>query len=250
MGAENAVIRDATALMDAAEDFRQTTGVDDLWSRLRHHLGRCAITGVQYGFGTSPDGTPKTTLILDAFSPGYLEAKIRDGVQQYDAFVMAGFHGAAPLMWSDTSLKEELSPQSKRALDLDWDWGVTTGVSIPLRFAGGLGAGLIGFHAAHMSWGEFDRLWAERGPSLCAIAHAFDTALRRDHAGELIPLADHERECLLWLAAGRRPKQIADRLRLTDKQVEKCLQSAREKLKAVTTTQAVANALIFGLIEP
>jgi len=86
--------------------------------------------------------------------------------------------------------------------------------------------------------------------TVTAIVNAFDTALRRDHVGDLIALSSEERDCLSWLAAGLRRKQIADRLRLTDRQLETRLNEARDKLKAVTVTQAVASALILGLIEP
>ncbi|WP_141400412.1 LuxR family transcriptional regulator [Magnetospirillum sp. 15-1] len=237
-------------LQGAAEDFRQAAGVDDLWSRLRRHLDTGSITNVQYGFGALPEGKEKKLTILDSFVPGYLDAKIGEGVLEHDVFVRTGFAGTNPTMWSDTSRLPDLSPEARRSLDIDWDLGVTCGVSIPLRFAGGLGAGLIGLHAGGMSWGEFDRIWTEFGMTLTAVANAFDTALRGDHVGELFPLTSQERECLLWLATGLQQKQVADRLRLTDKQVEKRLKEARRKLKAVTTTQAVANALIFGLIDP
>jgi DNA-binding CsgD family transcriptional regulator len=237
--------------LEAAEDFRQAEDAGDLWSRLRRRLGRFAVTNVQYGFGAIPSTASLDGItILDGFVPGYLEAKLREGLLEHDEFVRAGLAGSAPILWNDTSRAGDLTPEARRSLDIDWDLGVTTGVSIPLRFAGGLGGGLMGLHAAGMSWREFDGIWAEHGAALTVMANAFDTALRRDHVGDLIALSSEERDCLSWLAAGLRRKQIADRLRLTDRQLETRLNEARDKLKAVTVTQAVASALILGLIEP
>jgi DNA-binding CsgD family transcriptional regulator len=238
------------AALETAEDFRQAEDAGDLWSRLRRRLGCFAVTNVQYGFGALPAAFPDGINILDGFVPGYLEAKLREGLLEHDEFVRAGLTESAPILWNDTSRAGDLTPEAQRSLDIDWDLGVTTGVSIPLRFANGLGGGLMGLHAAGMSWREFDGIWAEHRATLTAMASAFDTALRRDHMGDLIPLSSGERDCLSWLAAGLRRKQIADRLRITDRQLETRLGEARDKLKAVTVTQAVATALILGLIEP
>lgn len=242
-------MRPPLEMLEAAEDFRQARGADDLWSRLRRRLDRVAITNVQYGFGVLPSSTLDGMIILDAFVPGYLEAKSREGLVEHDHFVRAGLTEHAPILWNDTSRVGRLTPEARRSLDIDWDLGVVTGVSIPLRFAGGLGGGLMGLHAAGMSWREFDDVWAEHRTALTGLAGAFDTALRRDHLGELVPLSPEERDCLSWLAAGMRRKRIADRLRLSDRQLETRLNGARDKLRAVTVTQAVASALVLGLIE-
>lgn len=237
-------------IQDAAEDFRQATGKDDLWARLNRQLGRFSITGGLYGAEAFPGPDQQALVLLDSLKEGFVQAKLDEGLFYTDLFVQVGLTEPAPILWSDSSRFPDLSAEAKRSLDMDWDFGVTTGITIPTRFAGGLGASAHGCHADGLSWPEFDRVWAEHGDTVTAIVNAFDVALRRDHVGEVFPLTPQERECLVWLAAGLPQKQIADRLRLSDKQVEKRLAQARYKLKAVTTTQAVANALIFGLIDP
>lgn len=240
----------ARLIQDAAEDFRQAAGKDDLWARLNHQLGHFAITGSLYGAEAMPGPDQQALILLDSFTPGFVQAKLDEGLFYTDLFVQVALTEPAPILWSDSSRFPDLSAEAKRSLDMDWDFAITTGVTIPIRFAGGLGSAAHGCHADGLSWLEFDRVWTEHGDTIIAIVNAFDVALRRDHVGEVFPLTPQERECLLWLAAGLPQKQIADRLNLTDKQVEKRLAQARRKLKAVTTTQAVANALIFGLIDP
>ncbi|MGE4281260.1 MAG: autoinducer binding domain-containing protein [Magnetospirillum sp.] len=240
----------ARLTQDAAEDFRQATGKDDLWTRLNRHLSHFAITGSLYGAEAMPSPDQQALVLLDSLKEGYVQAKMDEGLFYTDLFVQSGLTEPVPILWSDSSRFPDLSAEAKRSLDMDWDFAITTGITIPIRFADGLGAAAHGCHADGLSWLEFDRVWAEHGDSVIAIVNAFDVALRRDHMGEVVPLTAQERECLLWLAAGSAQKQIADRLMLTNKQVEKRLAQARRKLKAVTTTQAVANALIFGLIEP
>lgn len=242
-------------LQNAAEDFRQATGKDDLWLRLHRQLSGFAISGIQYGTEAMGQVRYDHTLVaFDSFNPDYLQTKLREGLLEHDEFVRAGMIETAPILWDDASIVAArmvgLSPEAKLSLDIDWAFGITTGVTLPMRFADGLGVSAMGCHAAGIPWAEFDRLWREHGGTITGIASAFDTALRRDHVGELFPLSAQERECLLWLAAGLQQKQIADRLCLTDKQVGKRFATARTKLNAVTTTQAMATALIFGLIDP
>lgn len=56
-------------------------------------------------------------------------------------------------------------------------------------------------------------------------------------------------QCLLWLAIGLRVQEIAERLEISGKTVEKHIASARKRLDARTREQAVAKAIQLGLIE-
>ncbi|GAB3447737.1 helix-turn-helix transcriptional regulator [Insolitispirillum peregrinum] len=243
----NAIVR---LILDATENFQLAADKDDLWARFNRTLEFFAITGSLYGAAAMPRSISSDMLILDSLPADYTQTKMDLDLFHTDLFVQAGLLGPSPVLWNDIPGSGNMSESEKRSLELDWDFQVTTGVTIPVRFAGGLGASAFGCHAAGMSWKEFDHLWLEVGDAITTIANAFDAALRRDHVGEIFSLNAEERECLVWLAAGLRPKRIADRLRLSGKQVEKRLDKAREKLNATTLPQAVANALIFGLIDP
>lgn len=63
-----------------------------------------------------------------------------------------------------------------------------------------------------------------------------------------ISLSRRERECLLWTAEGRSMADTATILGISVKAVEKYLATARAKLNALTTTQAVAQAMRHGLL--
>lgn len=80
-------------------------------------------------------------------------------------------------------------------------------------------------------------------------AHTKIHALRQGEfpARELSP---RERECLLFLAAGLRTKEISDRLNLSDATVAFHIQNAKRKLGADTREQAVARAVVLGAITP
>jgi DNA-binding CsgD family transcriptional regulator len=63
-------------------------------------------------------------------------------------------------------------------------------------------------------------------------------------------LSNREREALQWIAAGKSQQDVGDILGISGRTVEVHLRSAREKLGALTTVQAVGRAIAFGLIYP
>ncbi len=217
---------------------------------LHRYLERFGFTGLLYGCEAVRNGDGGLNLLLSSLDDGYLDDKLSNDLLYTDYFIHVARTEAAPILWSDIDRVAELPPDAARSLDIDWDYGITTGVTLPMRFRNGLGGSAIGCHVPGMAWAEFERLWHEHGATVMAIVNAFDIRLREDHAGELFPLTPRERECLLWLANGLRPPRIAYRLGTQVKTVEKQMESARRKLKATTLPQAIATALIFGLIAP
>lgn len=61
-------------------------------------------------------------------------------------------------------------------------------------------------------------------------------------------LSPRERQCLTFLAKGKRLKDIADSLGIKVKTVDKQVSSARDKLGATTNEQAVAIAIRANLL--
>ena len=237
-------------ILDAVADFRQTSSLNEMWQLLHRHLAGFGVTGMLYGMAAFPNAKLEHDIMLTSLSPAYMKAKMSEQLYASDAFVQACLTETDPMLWSDASRLEQATSKTKRSLEVDWDYGVTTGVTLPTRFNNGFGKGGFGLHAADLSWAEFDRIWLEQGDVISAIAHGFDICIRQGGASEKFALAPRERECLLWLAIGLRPQQIAFRLGTHVKTVEKQIESARRKLNAATTVQAVVFALVYGLISP
>lgn len=61
-------------------------------------------------------------------------------------------------------------------------------------------------------------------------------------------LSSREREILQWVAAGKQQQDVGDILSISARTVEVHLRSAREKLGALTTSQAVGRAIRLGVI--
>jgi DNA-binding CsgD family transcriptional regulator len=101
---------------------------------------------------------------------------------------------------------------------------------------------------------EVDRILGERsevlwlaGAALAARLGQISVDGTRPPHGRLTP---RERECLLRLAAGDRVDRIGERLGISASAVELHLRNARRRLGARTSPEAVAKAILGGLIEP
>ncbi|MEQ8480552.1 MAG: autoinducer binding domain-containing protein [Hoeflea sp.] len=98
---------------------------------------------------------------------------------------------------------------------------------------------------------ELERIRDERGDMLRLAAlygHERIAAVGSDRQADL-NLSLREKDCLRWSAGGLRTKEIAERMNLRPVTVELHLKNARTKLRAATREQAVAIALLKGVIE-
>jgi DNA-binding CsgD family transcriptional regulator len=123
---------------------------------------------------------------------------------------------------------------------------------VPLRLRGSLGTGglLMGCSERGM---DFAKMWAEHKAQFCLAALLADAKLvdlQWRQEADAVRLSSRERECLLWLSKGLRNDRIAERLGISNHTVELHLANARRKLQAATREQALAQAVIRGLVEP
>jgi DNA-binding CsgD family transcriptional regulator len=73
--------------------------------------------------------------------------------------------------------------------------------------------------------------------------------LVRDLAHTAATLTLRERDCLAEIAQGASSKDIARRMALSPHAINGCVESAMRKLEAASRSEAVAKALVLGLIE-
>jgi DNA-binding CsgD family transcriptional regulator len=107
---------------------------------------------------------------------------------------------------------------------------------------------VISMHLDQYSKSDLALYWPELQPKLNAIGQMLDAAFFNNHVVAHYGLAPRERDVLAWLSAGLRPDEIADKLAIGYRSVDKYIVSAKEKLNARTRDHAVSLALILGLI--
>jgi DNA-binding CsgD family transcriptional regulator len=130
------------------------------------------------------------------------------------------------------------------------DFGICRGLSIPLY--GALGDfGILTFVSEESST-AFDKTLRHYRHELHIAAIYLDQLVRKLTPAGTRPadLTEREIEVLCWTAAGKTSPEIAIILAISKKTVDFHIYNAMRKLDVYTKPQAVAKALLYGLVKP
>ena len=133
------------------------------------------------------------------------------------------------------------------------DFGVTPrGLTVPVR--GPYGDCALFSVTRSCSDNEWDALKKNVMTELQMVAvHLHDSVMQDGVVTRALyapQISMRETEVLQWIAAGKSQADIAEILTISSRTVEVHLRSAREKLGALTTPQAIGRAVSAGLIQP
>jgi DNA-binding CsgD family transcriptional regulator len=230
------------------------SAVSDPFDHLASQLLSLGITGFFYGFSNSIRISARQRQVVDMFHKHTYGAQWErlvgpKAVEMLDPSIATMLSGQELVEWSVHDYHYPmLSPEQRRIIDIEHRLGIRFGVSAVLdddrgRFAGvGLWFGQANSHH------EFTLQWAEVGTEALMLCRIFDNWLRSNAANILIKLTQREIECLAWLAHGQRPAEICHQLAISEKTFEKHIAAAKQKLRCSTRDQALAKAVVFGIL--
>lgn len=148
-----------------------------------------------------------------------------------------------PLIWSDIEY-DERDPGPRQIMQEAREFRLVDGITIPQLTIEGLRIGV-----------SFSGEYLDKSPrsvmSLTVLASYSVTRalqIRTTLRETRVVLTRRERECLLWVAEGKTIADTGDILGISDKTVDKHLATARAKLDALSTAQAIAQAIRLGLL--
>ena len=128
------------------------------------------------------------------------------------------------------------------------DFGLAKGLSVPLH---GLGCsfGMMSYAARDPRHPIVESTVQAEAMLLATYVHQTASALLfGPRLRDTKPLSARERECLKWAAEGKSSWDIAHLLNITERTVVFHLHNACEKLGVATRQQAVAKAMVLGLL--
>jgi len=228
---------DLGALPRASNDYlgflfsvREKFGLDDV-----AYAGMNPINGSIFGHVTYGD----------AWKTHYVQM----GLHRIDPTLLKARRSIAPVDWSRLERDDDFRKVFNDASDFGIsDQGLTIPVRGPFGDVGGLSV------TSSLSRPEWNKLKANVIVALQSVAvHMHDMVIRSDSLSNLLKtpnLSQREVEVLQWISAGKAQQDIADILTISYRTVEVHLRSARHKLYALTTAQAVGRAIAMGLIYP
>lgn len=211
-------------------DARDNLGLDHL-----AYAGMNPITGTTHGHVT--------------YDPAWTLHYAQQGYQRFDPTLHQARRSIAPVDWQRLARDENFNTVFRDA----HDFGISsTGLTVPVRGPlGDVGALSV---TSSLSAPEWKKLKTNIIADLQALAvQMHDSVIRSDDfmAKLLAPtLSTREVEILQWTAAGKAQQDIGDILGISHRTVEVHLRSARQKLCALTTAQAIGRAIALGVVMP
>ena len=209
--------------------------------REKFELDHVAYAGINPISGTSHGHITYS----DDWSAHYLTNKF----YEIDPTLIKARHSIAPVDWACL----EPGPEFQKVFQDARAFGIgDRGLTIPVR---GPYGDLGGFSILRdCNTREWDLLIPEIIGDLQAVAvHLHDAVIRSDPLNRTLnapSMSTREIEILQWTAAGKSQQDIGDILTISHRTVEVHLRSARQKLQALTTPQAIGRAINLGLIYP
>lgn len=151
-------------------------------------------------------------------------------------------------LWTDRALWDSATPLQLQQLDREDEAGLRNGFTHVLGKRGGLTAS-ISLRMDVMSGTDFAKYLPEFSKIIIPITHLMHSHFTKNLMPQHYNLSIREKDVLTWLMIGMRPDEIADKLAIGYRSVDKYIVSAKKKLGANSRDHAVARALSLGLLD-
>ena len=173
----------------------------------------------------------------------------RRGLQNIDPTLWQSVRSIAPVDWERFAEDDGFAA----VFGASQEFGIgAQGLTVPVRGPmGDFGLLSVTRDCPRDEWRKLKR--RIMGDLQSAAVHFHDSVMRSGTLTALMKLpalSRREREILQWVAAGKSQQDIGDILSISHRTVEVHLRSAREKLGALTTPQAVGRAVRLGIVVP
>ncbi len=237
-------MRKVTATIEFVEKCRAAASVEAIGALLFAEMSACGIAFVALSSHVDPLKPPKGAVMFVNYPKVWVERfSERDYARRDPVFWAAGW-AARSFWWNEMLANYDLAHDQKRIVAEAEACGVAHGMTIPIHSPGALPASC----SIVPGMDGIDPLLV---PDLHFIAlHAHEEARLRAGAEVRPPpiLSKRQRECLALAAHGKSDFAIGAILGISPRTVEHTIESARRKFGVSHRTQAVALAIIHGLL--
>lgn len=233
-----------TRLPGFTAGLQQVTTLDGLQTVI---LGLRGLLDVEHVVYHSVNSTGRQYAVL-TYSPDWVDHYLAEDFARIDPVVQGCFRRFHPVNWKSL----DWSGRATRSFFLQaLDAGVgNQGVSVPIRGPNGQFALFTVSHRA--TDGVWERFTTQKVADLILIAHFINQKALEIEGGHDLDapqsLSPREIDVLTMLAMGLNRAQAADSLAISEHTFRTYVESARFKLGANNTTQAVARAVAEGLV--
>lgn len=206
-----------------------------------------------YGSRFATSLVQPAVFIISGYPEEWRQRYVDRGYLTIDPTVAHSTANVRPLYWNELTEIEQMDPRVVNFLSEARQFGLVSGVTIPVHGA----RGEIGLLS--VCRGEENRRVRPHIDQVLPALHLLSSYIheagcRLVAAGKLPfkrpELTPRERECLLWASEGKTSWETAQILGVSERTVIYHLQNASEKLGVSNRQQAVARAISQGLLTP
>ena len=238
------------------DDISNINSLEPFWKRVNQELKRFGVTSIMYGaiatkteleFGSRTESMIWKTNHGSEFFKRFCTPGRDDSIDNCLTYEHS-LHNTTPFVWHDLSMWENATPKQMAHALAATELGLFVGFTLPTTYFGEERYGAISVSVGDHTPESFYEMWEADREELFQVLEVLDTGMRNKYLAEMIQLSIREKETIQYFAAGLRAKQIAEKLGVGVKAIEKYIESARKKLKAKNRDQAIAKALVFNVI--
>lgn len=208
------------------------------------------VPHLAYHATSMPNLTDRGPFIVTTYDPVWVRRYIDQDYQTLDPVVRASLRGFVPIDWRRLDFSTK---QRRDFMEEAHEFDISAqGMTFPIRGPGGEHA-LLSINTAvdEAGWDLFVR---EHQGDLLLISYILHGRVRSlcavDENLEEITLSRREVDVLYWLSRGKTFEETGLILSISARTVRAHTESARYKLNAVNTPNAIAKALSMGHIPP
>jgi LuxR family quorum sensing-dependent transcriptional regulator len=191
---------------------------------------------------------PNGALIAGPSNREWRDFYVKEKWARRDMLMKSGIQRLAPVTWRGFHRERPLEAEPRKLYDAARGFGFADGYFLPIHMLDGSVACVSMFAEADLP---------ERGPEAHALhlmSLYYSFAVRRilsppsPAPAPAVTLTPRQRECLLWVRAGKTDWEIGQIIGISEHTVIEHLDEARRRLGVRTRTQAVIEAVARGLI--
>ena len=237
---------DQNVLTDYLDAVAGACSREMIWARTSRFFADSGFDKLIY-LSVTPATASMATTLPEAWTRHYRDSEY----EQIDPFLTYCCATLTPIgTGSDyCSDYDYLSGTQQQLIHEAAEFGMRAGFSATVSqigSAGGSGWNL----GSSLDRSQVEAIRAEKEALLRLVAMYAHERLRDAPDPHAPSLSRREIECLTWLMHGKRVKDIALQLNLSAAAIELYVRNARSKLQARTREQAIAKAIMLGLLKP
>jgi len=238
-----------------AYELSEVKTAEEYWAKCVRAFDSFGVTGIGYGvvpmLSKVKESSPtEATFFRHTYMPEWERVVGKERLLDDDVTTQLMYEQHEEIDWNADPDELGATKENKRLYELEQDLGLIWGKTLLLSHhsRNSVSSG-IGLHVNNVcSDIEFDKYWAEYGKTLRSISELLNIGMLGQHSDAIVRLTGREKDYLYWSAMGLDRFETARRLGISENTLDKPIASAKRKLRARSTSQAVAKAVLLGLI--